>query len=174
MTLAHVRLRVPSATGEAPSAGMLTCTPLRRRHLEDLDRIVLPASFRVVLDEVGEVDIELAPTGPDWCWQIREDVRAGIIRYVLVPDQAEVDYGDLADIDPTTLDPATPASPAWLGQLANEAAERAAADVALGLRIDSLPAGVPTYLQQTQPDGPAVWYQTDTLGRVIDIRTVDA
>lgn len=32
--------------------------------------------------------------------------------------------------------------------------------------------GVPTYLQQTEPSGPAIWYKTDASGNVIDIRKV--
>lgn len=29
--------------------------------------------------------------------------------------------------------------------------------------------GVPVYVQQTQPDAPAIWYQTNADGVVIDI-----
>lgn len=32
--------------------------------------------------------------------------------------------------------------------------------------------GVPTYIQQTEPPGPSVWYKTDISGTVIDILTV--
>ena len=32
--------------------------------------------------------------------------------------------------------------------------------------------GVPVYVQQTQPDAPAIWYQTDADGVVIDILRV--
>lgn len=32
--------------------------------------------------------------------------------------------------------------------------------------------GVPVYVQQTQPAAPAIWYQTDADGAVIDILRV--
>ena len=32
--------------------------------------------------------------------------------------------------------------------------------------------GVPVYVQQTQPDAPAIWYQTNAEGVVIDILRV--
>lgn len=32
--------------------------------------------------------------------------------------------------------------------------------------------GVPVYVQQTQPDAPAIWYKTDADGAVIDILRV--
>lgn len=32
--------------------------------------------------------------------------------------------------------------------------------------------GVPVYVQQTQPAAPAIWYQTDASGSVIDILRV--
>ncbi len=32
--------------------------------------------------------------------------------------------------------------------------------------------GVPVYVQQTQPDAPAIWYQTDADGVVVDILRV--
>ena len=34
------------------------------------------------------------------------------------------------------------------------------------------PSGVPVYVQQTQPDAPAIWYQTDADGVVVDILRV--
>ena len=36
------------------------------------------------------------------------------------------------------------------------------------------PPTTSTYLQMTEPAGPAIWFQTNELGQVIDIRTVDA
>ena len=32
--------------------------------------------------------------------------------------------------------------------------------------------GVPVYVQQTQPEAPAIWYQTDADGVVVDILRV--
>ena len=32
--------------------------------------------------------------------------------------------------------------------------------------------GIPVYVQQTQPDPPAIWYKTDADGAVVDILRV--
>lgn len=32
--------------------------------------------------------------------------------------------------------------------------------------------GIPVYVQQTQPEAPAIWYKTDASGSVIDILRV--
>ena len=62
----------------------------------------------------GEALLHLAPTGAGWCWQIIERTPCGKTRYVLVPDSvATLDYADLVDVDPLTLDPAAEPDAAW-------------------------------------------------------------
>ena len=128
MTDVLVRLTAPSsgaaASGWVPAdevaaVGHLECRPYApgvdgaRLHLEAPDRLLLPASFTVRLVG-GEALLHLAPTGAGWCWQIIERMPRGKARYVLVPDSvATLDYGDLVDVDPTTLDPTAVPEAAW-------------------------------------------------------------
>lgn len=62
----------------------------------------------------GEALLHLAPTGAGWCWQIIERTPRGKTRYVLVPDSvATLDYADLVDVDPATLEPSAEPEAAW-------------------------------------------------------------
>ena len=85
-----------------------------RLHLEAPDRLRLPASMPPVRLVGGEALLHLAPTDAGWCWQIIERTPRGKTRYVLVPDSAAtLDYADLVDVDPTTLDPTAEPEAAW-------------------------------------------------------------
>ena len=124
-----VRLTTPSsgaaASGWVPAdevaaVGHLECRPWApdadgaRLHLEAPDRLLLPASMPPVRLVAGEAVLHLAATGVGWCWQIIERTPRGKTRYVLVPDSvATLDYADLVDVDPTTLDPAAKPEAAW-------------------------------------------------------------
>ena len=128
MTDVLVRLTAPSsgavASGWVPAdevaaVGHLECRPWApdadgaRLHLEAPDRLLLPASFTVRLVG-GEALLHLAPTGAGWCWQIVERTPRGKTRYVLVPDSvATLDYADLVDVDPATLEPSAEPEAAW-------------------------------------------------------------
>ena len=105
---------------EVAAVGHLECRPWApgsdgaRQHLEGPDRLLLPASMPPVRLVGGEALLHLAPTGAGWCWQIIERTPRGKTRYVLVPDSAAVlDYADLIDVDPTTLDPTAEPEAAW-------------------------------------------------------------
>ena len=129
MTDVLVRLTVPSsgaaASGWVPAdevaaVGHLECRPYApdadgaRLHLEAPDRLLLPVSMPPVRLVAGEALLRLAPTGAGWCWQIIERTPRGKTRYVLVPDSvATLDYADLVDVDPTTLDPSAEPEAAW-------------------------------------------------------------
>lgn len=146
----RVRLTRPDvATGlDVGTTGSVEATPTRRRHIdapdEDaVDRIILPSSSRETLVD-GECTLVLDPTGPDWCWKIVERVPDGVVRYVVVPDVEAVDYGDLVDVDPATLDPAAEPEAAWWVALQDVAAGavdpaivQAAVDAALDGRLSS-------------------------------------
>ena len=104
---------------EVAAVGHLECRPYApdadgaRLHLEGPDRLLLPAGFTVRLVG-GEALLHLAPTGAGWCWQIIERTPHGKTRYVLVPDSvATLDYADLIDVDPLTLDPTAGPEAAW-------------------------------------------------------------
>ena len=129
MTDVLVRLTAPSsgavASGWVPAdevaaVGHLECRPWApgvagaRAHLEVPDRLRLGVAMPPVSLVGGEALLHLAPTGAGWCWQIVERTPGGITRYVLVPDSLDiVDYADLVDVDPVTLDPTAEPEAAW-------------------------------------------------------------
>ena len=105
---------------EVAAVGHLECRPWApdadgaRLHLEAPDRLLLPTSMPPVRLVGGEALLHLAPTGAGWCWQIIERTPRGKTRYVLVPDSvATLDYADLVDVDPATLDPTAEPEAAW-------------------------------------------------------------
>ena len=127
MTTVVIRLAVPSATvdtdrpawcaaDETPAKGKVRFAPYQRRHVEgfDDDRIVLEASIEVTLVD-GYATIDLEPTNPATlpAWKVWEKTPHGIERVVLVPAVESVDYGDLVDVDPTTLAPTAEPDAAW-------------------------------------------------------------
>lgn len=116
MTVVHIDLR--GADDLPVVSGSVLFSPTRRLHIDDDvdDHIILPIPFIVDLVE-GEADVELMPTEANvWAWSVIERVKKGIRRYVTVPDTTDVlDYGDLLDVDPTTLQPYEPTS--TIGQL---------------------------------------------------------
>ncbi|WP_293782627.1 hypothetical protein [uncultured Aeromicrobium sp.] len=100
--------------GRANAVGSLRFMPSRRRIEGDV--VVVQAQFVVEIPrEVPSFTVDLAPTGPGWCWQITEAAgRRTLVRHVAVPDSdIPVQYVDLIDVDPATLEPSEPAVPAW-------------------------------------------------------------
>lgn len=121
MTTVLVRLAVPSPVevagrpawcgpDEVPAVGKLEWQPYAHEHAETpQDRTVLAAAFAVPL-VAGEVSVDVEPG----YWWVREGIISGRQRrLVLVPDAPTADYGNLAVIDPTTLDPAAEPEAAW-------------------------------------------------------------
>ena len=107
MTTVRIDLRVPGPDGvDVPAVGSVEWRPTVRRHIEagGEDYIVLPDPFFAP----AQGDVEVAATGADWCWRVVERVeRGGTSRHVAVPDSVDpVNYGDLIDVDPATLEPA--------------------------------------------------------------------
>lgn len=114
MTLVNVALRVDGPDGPLPAPGRLDWRPMAAR--VDGDTVVVESSFHVDLDAAGNAAVTVAPTGPGWCWRVTETSFERRVRYVLVPDVAEVDYEDLVDVDPDTLGNA-PAPASWTLEL---------------------------------------------------------
>lgn len=127
MTTVRFRFTVPAPgtpaadwvpADEAPASGAVSIRPWRpgdggRRHVEAPDRTILPAPFSAEL-VAGSVTVALDPTGADWCYEVREQVHKGTVRYVAVPAALTViEYGDLTDIDPATLLPSAAPTAAW-------------------------------------------------------------
>ena len=68
MSKVHVSLHRDDGTSErTPIVGAVRLVPTRRR-TAGAD-IILPAGFDADLVD-GEVTVELAATGPDWCWTL--------------------------------------------------------------------------------------------------------
>ena len=118
MSRVHVSLHRDDGTSErTPIAGMIRFAPSKRR-TAGAD-VILPAGFDAELVG-GEVTVELAPTGPDWCWMVIEPTKRGLIRYIIVPDVGDVvlEYSSLPDVDPATLEPSAEPEAAWWAALA--------------------------------------------------------
>lgn len=131
----EIELTVPSAAGpDVPAVGYIQFAPSKRRDLEG--SIVLPDAFSVRLDDEGKATVELAPTVEgDWAWRATERIRRGRRWYFAVPDgPGPVEYDDLVEVDPTTLDPTAPLAPVWKQYIDDLVAE-------LQEQIDAVEAG---------------------------------
>ena len=112
MSKVHVSLHRDAAHGKAPITGPMRFAPSKRR--SDGQDIILPAGFDVDLVD-GEAIVELDATGPDWCWTACEPTLRGAIRHFLVPDVGDdvLEYSELVDVDPATLEPSAEPEAAW-------------------------------------------------------------
>jgi hypothetical protein len=116
VTLVRVRKAVPTPTGNVPAWGRLDWRPTRARIITgDPDTEILPEPFSTPLVE-GGVDVALDPTGATWAWEVTEHVQGKKRAPVLyaVPDVTSIDFTDLAEVSPATLEPlAEPSVPQW-------------------------------------------------------------
>lgn len=114
MTVVHVDLRIPQSDGSmsgGPLDGKLTISLLRRERSGSF--YVLPTSFDVPLVD-GQADVTLNANYPDNAWTVKEGVPNGITRTVQVPDSpTPVNYVDLVDVDPGSLNPSAGSVAAW-------------------------------------------------------------
>lgn len=111
MTSVHFALFRDGPTGQRPVTGTLGFH--RSRRGVDGSVVILPLEFSVPLIG-GEATVDLAPTGPAWCWVISEPTKRGMVRYVVVPDApGVVEHTELPDIDPSTLEPSAEPEAAW-------------------------------------------------------------
>lgn len=149
MTLIRFFRTRPTADGtRVPASGTLRFTPTRERVVVgDPDEVILPISFSVqVPKDTGRADVDLAPTGTGWVWEVYSH-SFGVTAeyaYVIVPEPVSdpdapgeflpVDEPDLVRVDKDTLDPAAVPDPLWWAEL--EAAKATAADVELA-RVDA-------------------------------------
>ena len=112
MTSVHFALFRDGPDGRRPVSGTLGFCRTKRG--VDGQVTILPLEFSVLLLN-GEATVELAATGSDWCWQVSEPTKRGLIRYIVVPDVGDVvlEYTELPDVDPNTLEPSAEPDPAW-------------------------------------------------------------
>lgn len=114
MSRVHFQFRQPDPDDpsglEVVDAEVVELTPLRRRI--DGRVVVLPRTVPVLLEQ-GEAIVELAATGPSECWQAVEP-DTGKTRHFTIPDTTAVlEYTELPDVDPTTLEPSAEPEAAW-------------------------------------------------------------
>lgn len=114
MSRVHFQFRQPDPDDpsglEVVDAEVVEITPLRRRI--DGRVVVLPRTVPVLLEQ-GEAIVELAATGPSECWQAVEP-DTGKTRHFTIPDTTAVlEYTELPDVDPTTLEPSAEPEAAW-------------------------------------------------------------
>ncbi|WP_404291527.1 hypothetical protein [Glutamicibacter arilaitensis] len=113
----------------------------------DPDELILPVGFPVEIPkDSGRADVELAPTGNGWVWEVYSH-GFGVspeYAYVAVPEPLPdpnapgeflpVDYPDLVHVDRATLDPVAAPDPLWWAEL--EAGKALAGDVEAA-RVDA-------------------------------------
>ena len=129
MATVLVALTRDTPTGRERVAGTLKWEPSARRQVGD--ELVLPQGFTVALPETADwLAVEVPPSGLGWCWRVTERIPGGggVVRYVVVPDQPEVAYAELLDVDPATLGPSGSPDPSWWAALR-----------ALQLGVDAVP-----------------------------------
>lgn len=172
MTTVHISLVNPQPDGTtSPARATHRFTPTKRRPLTDTPAtIVLPTPFEVALTD-GTADVELEPNGLDWAWRIDEYVPGAATRttYVAVPDITEVDYPDLVQLDPSTLDPSPLPQPAWIG--AQNLALAATPELLMVGEVTRDADGAPLSAAVLWPDGTAGAYTgtpSDDFPGVID------
>lgn len=128
MPLITIRQTAPSPDGpEVPVSGIIEFTPSQRR--VNTGGVVQARPFTIVVGDDGEATTWLAPTGPDWCWQVHEKKFGAPWTqfFVVVPDTETEAYEDLVRVDPRSFAPTAGPDPAWWADL--EAAKALAADV---------------------------------------------
>lgn len=128
MTRVRIALRAPAgAATDRHAVGQLEWSPTARRVVGGVT--VLPAGFVVPLDGSADPTIDVAATAPGWAWRVVERMAGGSARprHLTVPaTDALVDYADLIEVDPATLQPTAPPAAAWwaaLDQLAAQVAD---------------------------------------------------
>ena len=96
MTQVRIDLRAPVSGGALSVSGLVLFCPTAR--VVSDGAVVLPKPFAVRLEGASAI-VDLAPTGADWCWEVREEVPSYThTRHVIVPDSANVlDYATLEE-----------------------------------------------------------------------------
>lgn len=129
------------------------------------DEVRLPSEIRVAIVDGETVPLTLEPTDGKCCarWEVRDiRTRHRLIRYTDIPDVAEIDFGDLTDVDPSTFEPSAAGQAAWDAAVAAAQAAVSGAvtarDIAVGsasAAVDAANAAVPAAASATISAGNA-------------------
>lgn len=137
MTTVTIRALEPRPDGKAPASGYSYWSPTKQR-VED-STIIVPRPFRIDLTD-GVASFDADPTTIAWVWKVEEKLigAPARTRYLVIPDQPEVEYADLVEVDPATLEPSAEPEAAWWAAL--ESAETGAAASAKSASQDAASA----------------------------------
>lgn len=116
MTTVRMLFKTPAEGVEVPAVGELRWQPTGRRVIPAQGQtpaaVVLDKPFPVTLVD-GAADIDVEPSSGAWVWMVVEAFAGSPSkrRYLAVPNVVSVDYADLIETDPNTLDPALNVTP---------------------------------------------------------------
>lgn len=107
MTLVNIKVQVEANGAEVPAEGTLRWEPSGRRVGPD-GALILPVGFRIDL-VAGEGSVDVEPSTNVWAWRVTESFvgERPKRRLLSVPSTGPVNYTDLLELDPATLDVAT-------------------------------------------------------------------
>lgn len=131
----------------------------------DGDEVIFPEQITVrVVDGEPVEPIELEPTGGECCvrWIVRSYGRSpDLVRFVAIPNVPEIDFEQLADVDPASFVPVeqTPTLVDTILQVLGDQVEPAVADY-----LEAHPPTAGTAHTQSAPS--ATWVIPHTFGRI--------
>jgi hypothetical protein len=107
VTVVNIKVQLQANGAEVPAEGTLRWEPSGRRVGPD-GALILPVGFRVDLVN-GESVVEVEPSTNVWAWRVTESFvgRPSKRRLLAVPTDGPVNYTDLLELDPATLDVTT-------------------------------------------------------------------
>jgi hypothetical protein len=107
VTVVNIKVNAPVSGADVPARGELRWEPSRRRLGAD-GALVLPKGFPVKL-VAGAATVDVEPSTNTWAWIVTEFFvgQPAKRRLLAVPATGPVNYTDLLEVDPATLDVAT-------------------------------------------------------------------
>ncbi|AYN58856.1 tail protein [Arthrobacter phage Richie] len=107
MTIVNIKVQVQANVAEVPAEGTVRWEPSARRVGPD-GALILPVGFPVDLVN-GEAVVDVEPSTNVWAWRVTEAFvgRPPRRRLLAVPTEGPVNYTDLLEVDPGTLDVTT-------------------------------------------------------------------
>ena len=111
MTVVNIKVQVPGDGPDAPAEGVVRWQPTGRRIGAD-GTLILPAPFAVPL-VAGAAAVDIEPSTNAWAWRVTEFFEGQFpkSKFVAVPDTGPVNYTELLEVDPDSLDLALTVSP---------------------------------------------------------------